>query len=719
MTNFTPAAFTRSFSSTSSKFIPTSKRMHKVLKECAMKLVDLKIFTEYLENWVTEKVYSETSNEEQCFSSPFLLDDLRTFDLALEAVLFQQLLRMPYPPYSSDSLKEDEYLALEDFIHTAAEGLWRAFWHKNKPFPYFVSCPRYPGSRFYTVDKAISRGRLKQLCGAALMSNCNGNLNAHWDDVIMLVLFKRDILKGSESGFSSSIICEALFYAIHTLLSRSVTKYDSGTGDYVFVSIVDSKFGGVVKLGGNIGKLEVDLSNPYESVVEWIKFHAEVSISFVDQIWNKLGNVNWGDLGTLQILLSIFYSMIRWNGPPRKSMASLAEDHSRRLQKRRMESQLSERENALAAYEHGSNHYGEIVELDCENKQNMKMKSSNIKLSPGEIILLEDQNQGLESFQIQKFLDDRSGCSYIAAAADNPAELLTLYVGAHPSRLEPSWEDMNLWYQVQRQTKVLNILKQQGISSGHLPQIIASGRVMHSGHCEKKSPKGCCDHPWCGTPILVASPLGEPVSSIVAHYGPFSAEESIRCCRDCLEALRSAKMVNIMHGDISPENIIHVVNHKNSRKSRSFFLISWGRAILEDRDSPALNLQFSSAHALQHGKLCPSSDIESLVYLVYFLSGGPLQQQDSIESALKWRQRCWTKRLIQKHLSEVSPLLKTFADYVDSICGTPYAVDYDVWLNRLRGAVDGSLEKGKRVELALTLKDFAETSANSGGASSS
>lgn len=721
------AAFTRSISSTSSKFIPTSKRVHEVLKEYAMKLVDLNIFTEYLEDWVRENVYGKTSDEEQCFSSPFLIDDMRTFDFALEGVLFQQLLRMPYPPYSSDNKKEDEYLALEDFIHTAAEGLWHAFWHKNKPFPYFVSCPRYPGSKFYTVDKAITRGRLKGLCGAALMSNGNGNLSAHWDDVVMLVLFKRDVLKGNELGFSPSIICEVLFYAIHILLSRSLTKYDSGTGDHVFVSVVDSKFGGVVKLGGNLGKLEVDLSNPYESVVEWIKFHAEVSISPVDQIWNKLGNVNWGDLGTLQILLSIFYSMIRWNGPPRKSMASLAENHGRRLQKRRMESQLSERENAPVAYENVSNHYyenvsnhyGEIVELDCENKQNTKMKSPHLKLTLGELILLEDQNQGLKSFQIQKFLDDRSGCSYVAAAAENPAELLTVYVGAHPSRLEPSWEDMNLWYQVQRQTKVLNILKQQGISREHLPQITASGRVMHSGRCEKKSPKGCCDHPWCGTPILVASPVGEPVSSIIAHYGPFSAEESIRCCRDCLEALRSAKMANIMHGDISPENIIHVVSHKNSSKSRSFFLVSWGRAILEDRDSPALNLQFSSAHALQHGKLCPSSDIESLIYLLYRLSGGSMQQQDSIESALKWRQRCWTKRVIQKHLSEVSPLLKAFADYVDGICGTPYAVDYDVWLDRLNGAVDGSVEKGKRLEEVLRSKDFTESSANSGDANSS
>nr|GMD53622.1 kinase family protein [Ipomoea batatas] len=117
--------------------------------------------------------------------------------------------------------------------------------------------------------------------------------------------------------------------------------------------------------------------------------------------------------------------------------------------------------------------------------------------------------------------------------------------------------------------------------------------------------------------------------------------------------------------------------------------------VLEERDSPAMNLQFSSAHALQHGKLCPSSDTESLVYLIYFICGGTMPQQDSIESALQWRQRSWAKRMIQHRLGEVSALLKAFADYIDSLCGTPYPVDYDVWLRRLN---HGSADRGKRIE---------------------
>lgn len=670
-----------------------------------MKLNDFNIFAEYLNDWAGNNLYSKSTDGEHHFSSPFSIDDLRTFDFALEGVLFQQLLRMPCPPYASENLKEDEFLALEDFLHTAAEGLWHAFWHKNKPLPYFVSFPRYPGSKFYSVEKAISRGRLEGLCGAALMSKDKGNLHSRWDDVVKFVLFKQHLVKREEEwGLPSMAICEALFYGVHILLSRSLSKHNNVTTDHVYVSIVDSKIGGVVKLGGDLGKLQVDLENPYQSVADWITSHAEVSISHVDRIWNKLGNVNWGDLGTLQILMAMFYSIMQWNGPPRKSMASLAAKHSLRLQKRRMETQvMSENGSSLVPYQHESNYDGEIVELESEGHQNTKKKGLRLDLSHGQILLLEDQNQGIKSFQIQDFLDDGNGngCSYVAVAADSHAELLTLYVGAHPSRLEPSWEDMNLWYQVQRQTKILNIFKEKGISCKNLPEIVASGRIMHSGPCEKQSPKGRCDHPWCGTPMLVTCPVGETVASVFAHDGTFSAEEATRFCRDCLAALRSAKTANVLHGDIRPENIIRIVDENGSRAKSVFVLVSWGRAVLEERDSPALNLQFSSAHALQHGKLCPSSDVESLMYMVYYVCGGAMEQPESIEAALEWRRQRWGRRAIQQEVGEVSPVLKAFADYVDGICGTPYAVDYDVWVKRLDRAVDGGGggdERGKMVE---------------------
>lgn len=701
--------------SSSGKFTPASKGAIKSLKEYARNLTDLDLFTQFLEDWALENLRADTTNGEQSFRSPFMIDELRTLDFALEGFLFQQLFRMPCSPYDSDNLNEDEYLALEDFLHTIAEGLWRTFWHRSGPLPYFVSCPRYPGSKFYTVEKAISRGRLGALSGAALVSKTGSNLQVHWDQVVEFALFKQDILMENELGFSSLSICEALFFGVHILLSRSLSKYSTVSGGSVFILVLDSKFGGVVKLEGDLSKLELNSGNPYQSIVEWIKCHAEVDVSPVNRVWNKLGNANWRDLGTLQLILATFYSIIQYNGPPRKSIASLASQHSFRLQKRRIECRLFENENALVPFELASHKNGEIIELDHNDNPSFKNKASRLKPKQGEILLLEDQDQGQRCYQICESLVGANCCSYSAVALDCPTELLTLYVGAHPSRLEPSLEDMSLWYLVQRQSKVLNIFKDQGISNKYLPEILASGRVLHSGPCNKQDPKGLCDHPWCGTPILVTYPFGESLSSIVSCDGPFSAEEAIRCCRDCLAALRSAKMAGVQHGNICPENIIRVVETEGERDSCLHVPVSWGRAVLEDRDSPAINLQFSSAHALQHGKLCPSSDAESLVYLLYFVCGGTMQQQDSIESALQWRQRCWAKRFIQQQLGVVSALLKAFADYIDSLCGTPYPVDYDIWIKRLNRAVDGSSDRGKKIEEVLRLTDIAECSGTSKG----
>ncbi|KAG2665219.1 hypothetical protein I3760_16G120400 [Carya illinoinensis] len=713
------SAHSISGTSASSKFFPTSRKLFKGLKEYGRKLTNLELFTQSLEDWVLENSCADLANEEQHFSSPFLVDELHKLDLALEGVLFQQLYRMPCSrSLLADELKEDEYLALEDFLHVVANGLWRTFWHRTGPFPFFVSCPRHPGSKFYSVEKSISRGRLKELCGVALLSKPGGEVQVHWDQVMEFVLFKQDILSGNELKFSAGTICEALFYGFHILVSRSLSKISTVSSDSVFLLVLDSRYGGVVKFGGDLSKLDLNSSNPYQAMAEWMKAHAQVSVSSVDRMWNKLGNVNWGDLGTLQVLLATFYTIVQWNGPPRKSIASLAADHSLRLQKRRIECCLVENQSALVPFQLAGHQHGEIVELDQNDNSFLRKQALRLKLKKGEILLLDDQRQGQKSFQIQESLVVGNNFLYSAISLDYPTELLSLYVGAHPSRLEPSWEDMSLWYTVQRQTKVLNILKQRGISSKYLPDIIASGRILHSGPCMKQSPGGRCDHPWCGTPILVTSPVGEPLSSVIARVGPFSSEEAIRCCRDCLAALRSAAMTSVQHGDICPENIILVVDMKGARNSFLYVPISWGRAVLEDRDSPAINLQFSSSHALQHGKLCPASDAESLVYLLFFICGGSIEQQDSIESALQWRERSWSMRLIQQKLGEVSALLKAFADYVDSLCGTPYPLDYDIWLKRLNRAVDGSDDRGKMIEevaITLRLEDVAESSGTTGG----
>ncbi|KAG9444129.1 hypothetical protein H6P81_015469 [Aristolochia fimbriata] len=707
----------RSEISNSSRFYPSSRRAFKGLKEYSKKLVDLDLFSQDLEDWVLEKTCPNSTNRKNLLKSPFPIDDLRKLDYALEGISFQQLFRMPYSMYASDDLKEDEFLALEDFLHAIIEGLWRTFWHRSGPIPFLVSCPRHPGSKFYTVEGAIAKGRLGSLCGAAIVARTNGTSDVHvqWDQLVELALFKSDISEGNDLGFSAATICESLFYGFHILLSRSLSKYCSVSSDCVYLLVLDAKFGGVIKFGGDLSKLEINSSNPYHSVAEWIKHHAEINVSPVDRIWNKLGNPNWGDLGTLQILLATFYSIIQWKGPPRKSIASLAADHSLRLQKRRVECGLiGNGYGGLVPHRVSSQKHGEIVELDGdEDQKSFRKHPSRLKLKRGEIMMLEDADGQEKGFQIQDTLNEGNCLSYSAVSLDHPDELLTVYVGSHPSRLEPSWEDMSMWYQVQRQTKVLNVMKAQGVSSKCLPEIIASGRILHSGPCKKQNPGDRCDHPWCGTPILVTCPVGEQLSSIVARSGPFSSEEALRCCRDCLSALRSVSLANIQHGDLCPENIIRV----DTAGGRFLYMpVSWGRAVLEDKDSPAINLQFSSTNALQQGKLCPVSDAESLIYLLYFISGGPMQQQDSIESALQWRERSWARRLIQLHLGEVSALLKAFADYVDSLSGTPYPVDYDIWLKRLNLVIDGS-DRGKLVQempVSVKLEDVAESSGTSG-----
>lgn len=702
--------------SVSSKHISTSRRVFKGLKDYRKKLVDLQMFTQDLEDWVSERLCPDSSNSEHIFSSPFAIDELQKLDLALEGVSLQQLFRMPCSPYDPDELNEDEYLAAEDFLHAIVNGLWRTFWHKKGPLPFFLSCPRYPGSKFYTLEKAMSKGRLKDLRGFALMSRHGSEIQFNWDQVAEFALFNQDILSGNELKLSTQVICEALFYGFHILVSRFLSKTSNVNSNSIFLLVLDSKYGAVVKFGGDLRNLELNSVNPYQSVVEWIRNHAEVRVSPVDQIWNKLGNAMWGDLGTLQILLATFYSIVQWSGPPRKSIASLAADHSLRLQKRWIECRLISNENALVHFQQAGHQQGEIIE-DDQNDNPVLRKNLRLKLKEGEVLVLDDQRYGQRTFQIQESLVGGNYYLYTAVSLEYSTESLMLYVGAHPSRLEPSWEDMSLWYQVQRQTKVLNILKQQGRSSKYLPEIVASGRILHSGPCRRQNPGGRCDHPWCGTPILVTSPVGESLSTIVARDGPFSSEEAIRCCRDCLAALRSAALANVQHGDICPENILRVVNMQGAMNNFSYIPISWGRAVLEDRDGPAINLQFSSSHALQHGKLCPSSDAESLVYLLFFICRGNVQQQDSIESALQWRERSWAKRVIQQELGEVSALLKAFADYVDSLCGTPYPVDYDIWLKRLSKTVDGSADRGKMIEEAavtLRLEDVAESSGTSG-----
>ncbi|KAI7752138.1 hypothetical protein M8C21_012466, partial [Ambrosia artemisiifolia] len=675
-------SFRKTESVISSRSGSSSKQALKATKEIARNLTDIDLFTQHLEEWVTD----------HSFTSPFALDELQNLDFALESVLFQQLHRMPCSPQSTYSSKEQEFLALEDFLHAITDSLWHTLWDENGPSPYSIWCPRYSGSKFYTVEKAIARRRLDSLCGAALVSRNESDPHVRWDQVVHFAVFRHSIINENELTMSSSSICRALFFAARILLSRTLSKYTSASNDCVYVLVLDSSFGGVVKLEGDMGKLELMSGNPYLSMVNWIINHAEVKVSQVDRVWNKLGNANWRDLGCLQIVLATYYSIVQWCGESRTSITSLATDHGRRLHQRRVERrQVEDSEKSIIPIDHDAESV-KIVEKHAQDHR--------LKLEKGEILELEAIQ---DQFQVQELLQGWNGCCYEAFSLEFPTEPLMLYVGAHPTRLEPSWEDMSLWYQVQRQTKILNIFADQGICSKNLPQIVSNGRILHSGTCTRQSPKGRCDHLSCGTPILVVHPIGQPLS---AKSIPFTSDDAVRCCRDCLSALKSAKSANVQHGDICPENIITT--------NGFYVLVSWGRAVLDEKDTcPAVNLQFSSAYALQHGKLCPSSDAESLVYVLYYICGGKMasqEQVDSIESALKWRERCWRKRVIQQYLGEVSSLLKAFADYIDGIVGTPYTVDYDVWVERFNKVVDGGRNRGKVVEQVVRVDDVGESS---------
>ncbi|KAG4927688.1 hypothetical protein JHK82_053390 [Glycine max] len=666
-------------------------------KEFFYKFVESDSLTAKLVDWF-ESVTENSELKQQAFDVPFELIELQKFDYALEGISFQQLTRMPNAVHAStsDAVEATAYLAIEDFLHASIKGLWEAFWSQDEPMPFSVACLYNANMKFYQAEKAIANGRLGGLCGTGILLNNPRHPHGKWDHVLELALLRPDIgghAVGSDRQPSPSVLGEALFCALRMLLARSLSRLsffpDPST---VFVLLVDSQYGGVVKVEGDVNKLNFDVNNVYECAAEWVKDHSRISVSPIDRIWNKLGNANWGDIGALQVLFATFHCIMQYAGMPKHSVEDLAADHSSRLQTRRVERQLGDtgvNGNGLLRYQQCSVS-PEIVEVQDDS---VKVDSKESMITEGTILWLEDSDWQ-KGYQIKEVINTSELTYFIASHVEEPGKNLFLYVGSHPSQLEPAWEDMNLWYQVQRQTKVLTIMKQKGLSSKYLPRLSASGRIIHPGHCRRPSSGGNCDHPWCGTPILVTSPVGETVAEMV-RTGQFGSDEAIRCCHDCLSALSTVASAGIRHGDIRPENVICV---KSGVRHPYFVLIGWGHAILEDRDRPAMNLHFSSTYALQEGKLCSASDAESLVYMLYYSCGGVFPDLDSVEGALQWRETSWSRRLIQQKLGDISTVLKAFADYVDSLCGTPYPIDYDIWLRRLRRSIHED-DHGKEIDV--------------------
>ncbi|KAJ6690026.1 hypothetical protein OIU85_006326 [Salix viminalis] len=663
----------------------SSGRRSRIHREFLSRFVDSQTLTARLEDWF-ELISEQSGQKMSAFDVPFELIELQKFDYALEGVSFQQLVRMPNAVYAStsDAAEATAHLAIEDFLHASVKGLWEAFWNQDDPMPFSVACLYNENLKFYQAEKAIGNGKLNGLCATGLLLNNPRHPHGKWDHILELALLRphiRSVAAGSDRQLSLSVLGEALFYALRILLSRSLSTLNfCQSPNCAYVLLVDSQYGGVVKVEGDVDKLELDVCNVYDCSVDWIKKHCKVSVSPIDRIWNKLGNANWGDIGALQVLFATFHCIVQYAGMPKHSIEDLAADHGPRLQTRRVARQLGDsRVNGHGLFQFQQRSVSpEIVEVPDESIQ-IKYEEFIMKLEVGSVLWLEDSDQQ-KGYQINDVVHNNEMWYYIASPVKDPGKSLFLYVGSHPYQLEPAWEDMNLWFQVQRQTKILTVMRQKGLSSKYLPQLSASGRIVHPGRCQKPSSGGNCDHPWCGTPILVTHPVGETVADMV-NAGGFGLDEAIRCCHDCLSALSSTSSADIRHGDIRPENILCV---KSGVRHPYFVLVGWGHAILEDRDRPAMSLHFSSTYALQERKLCSASDAESLVYVLYFACGGALPDLDSVEGALQWRETSWSRRLIQLKLGEVSTVLKAFADYVDSLCGTPYPIDYDIWLRRLR-----------------------------------
>lgn len=97
----------------------------------------------------------------------------------------------------------------------------------------------------------------------------------------------------------------------------------------------------MVRLKGDITKLDTIIDNVYVGAIEWFQEHVvKIIVYLIDQVWNKFGNANWGDIGAMQLLLTLFYSIEQHQGLPKKSMADMVIEFSAPLQQSQMECEL-------------------------------------------------------------------------------------------------------------------------------------------------------------------------------------------------------------------------------------------------------------------------------------------------------------------------------------------------------------------------------------------
>ncbi|KAI5382835.1 hypothetical protein KIW84_070299 [Lathyrus oleraceus] len=176
--------------------------------------------------------------KQPAFDVPFELIELQNFDYALEGIPFQQLTRMPNAVHASTSeaVEATSCLAIEDSSMLA--------------------------------ENAIANGRLGGLRGTGILLNNPRHPYGKWDPLLELTLLRTDIrglAVGCDRQPSLPVLRETLFYAIRMLLARSLSRLsffpDPST---TFVLLIDSQYVGVVKVEGDVSKLNLDVNNVYE-----------------------------------------------------------------------------------------------------------------------------------------------------------------------------------------------------------------------------------------------------------------------------------------------------------------------------------------------------------------------------------------------------------------------------------------------------------------------
>ncbi|KAH7435133.1 hypothetical protein KP509_06G051100 [Ceratopteris richardii] len=587
---------------------------------------------------------------------------------------------MPSIASSNPVSTTEACLAVEDFLCSVATSLWDAFWSSDdEEFPFFVT----------DVQKLSSRHNLPH-CLALVKRHDKREDDVLWEHISEIVLLEGSLQGPTYESFPTSFqVSQAVFCALHLLVSRKLSHVRLSTSANqnvftVFVLLVHFHGGSVIRIEGDISSLEADTVEVYKSAAVWVQKQASLMVSAVNKVWTTFGTVNWRDVGALQMLLATFYCIEQFRAP-KKSILDLYSKQiffsSQKVEQRRQEINGNNKNFAVALVSEIYEDSEDILEVDHRNTLTFP---TFLKIEPGSLLWIEDTDR-------KKMLEVYDVCVSaehhvcIGVDVDDEAKRpVNIFVGAHPAQLETSWEEMGAWYHVQRLTRILTTMKQRGLQTRHIPRLVHSGVLLHPGMCEKRESQAHCDHPWCQVPVLVTSPVGESLQQIFLRDKVLPPIELLRCCHDCLSAVQSAHSMGIQHANITPDNIIRVAE---ANGENYYVLVEWGHAVLEENDRPKVNLIFSSTDALQSGRLCPASDIESLLYVLFYLSRGKLPQCVSVESALQWRYRAWSRRAIQQVLGEVSIVLKAFADYVDSLCGTPYSVDYDIWVLRINRAL--------------------------------